>query len=279
MKKLLTRTITGCIYVALIVFSLIYPDSTPFLILFSLLTVLGLYEFYHLVDNNGEKKKITLYLDIIGGVILFGSIYWQQNVPEAEAVWFAPYLLYFLTRMVIQLYSVESNAITHLAHSFMGQVYVALPLALLNIIYASYGERMLLALFIFIWLNDTGAFCIGSLLGKHRLFERISPKKSWEGFWGGLSLCILASLAFYLFANEFFRGPSLWAWIGFAITVSVFATWGDLCESLIKRTLKVKDSGKILPGHGGILDRIDSLLVVSPAVLLYFIIIYSFLSM
>ena len=128
---------------------------------------------------------------------------------------------------------------------------------------------MLLALFIFIWLNDTGAFCVGTLIGKRRLFERISPKKSWEGFWGGLGLCILLAVVISYWFNDVFSGPNLYTWIGLSIVVSVFSTLGDLCESLIKRSIGVKDSGKLLPGHGGILDRIDSLLLVSPTALFF----------
>mgnify|MGYP003461984886 FL=1 len=132
---------------------------------------------------------------------------------------------------------------------------------------------MLLAIFIFIWLNDTGAYCVGTLIGKHRLFERISPKKSWEGFWGGLILCVISGIAIATWLNSYFNGPQLYGWIVLAAIVSIFSTWGDLCESLIKRSIGVKDSGKILPGHGGILDRIDSLLLVSPTALLFFTIL------
>jgi phosphatidate cytidylyltransferase len=154
----------------------------------------------------------------------------------------------------------------------MGQLFVALPLSLLNFIYYK-NPLLLLAIFIFIWLNDTGAYCVGSLIGKHRLFERISPKKSWEGFWGGLILCVISGIAIATWLNSYFNGPQLYGWIVLAAIVSIFSTWGDLCESLIKRSIGVKDSGKILPGHGGILDRIDSLLLVSPTALLFFTIL------
>ncbi len=279
MKKLITRTITGSIYVALIVFTLLNNTSTSFFIFFAALTALGLFEFNHLVGDKSEKIKVTSTIDSIGGLILFTSVYWTINDPDIGLIWLSPYLLYILARLIVELYLRDKNPLTSWAYSFMGQLYIALPLALLNIIYESYGPRTVLALFIFIWLNDTGAFCVGTLIGKRRLFERISPKKSWEGFWGGLILCVLSSIGFYLWGNEFFKGPGLFIWIGFAIVVSVFATWGDLCESLIKRTLNIKDSGKILPGHGGILDRIDSLLLVSPAVLIYFILVSCIMNM
>ncbi len=130
---------------------------------------------------------------------------------------------------------------------------------------------VLLAMFILIWLSDTGAFCVGSLMGRHKLFKRISPKKSWEGFFGGLLFCLAASAFFYFYGNGVFGYLNLWQLLGMGAVVCVFGTWGDLVESLIKRSLGVKDSGSLLPGHGGILDRIDSLLLVTPALLLYLV--------
>ena len=118
-------------------------------------------------------------------------------------------------------------------------------------------------------MNDTGAFCVGSLIGRHRLFERISPKKSWEGFWGGLFFTIVAAVIIDTYFPAYFSEFDVIRWVGMAIVVSAFSTWGDLAESMVKRTAGVKDSGHLLPGHGGILDRIDSLLFVVPAVLIY----------
>lgn len=268
MKKLFTRAITGSAYVALIAISLLIESPILFIILFSLFTILGIWEFQTLT-NKGDKHTVSIILDILGGVIMFLSFYWKTNHPEVGMEILTPYLLYLIIRNIYQLYTKSTNILDNWAYSFMGQLFIALPLSLLNIIYTNYNPQMLLAIFIFIWLNDTGAFCVGSLIGKNRLFERISPKKSWEGFWGGLSLCVLSSIGFYYCGNTFFNGPSLAVWIGLSSIVSIFSTWGDLCESLIKRSLGVKDSGNILPGHGGILDRIDSLLLVSPTVLIY----------
>ena len=128
-------------------------------------------------------------------------------------------------------------------------------------------------MFMFIWLYDTGAYCVGMLLGRHRLFERISPKKSWEGVIGGVLACIAGAYITHVWFDEFFQSPGLSVWLGMSVVVAVFATMGDLVESLIKRTVGVKDSGNILPGHGGILDRIDSLLLVAPAVLIYLLLV------
>ena len=276
MKKLITRAITGGAYVALIVISLLIDSPILFVLLFAIFLILGINEFQSLTNNNKEHKIIK-GLDILGGLIMFLSFYWKSTHPETGIEIIAPYLAYIIIRNIYQLYIKAGNILEEWAYSFMGQFFVALPISLLSIIYNNYNPKILLAVFIFIWLNDTGAFCVGSLIGKNKLFERISPKKSWEGFWGGLFLCVFTSIIFYYFGNSFFNGPELAVWIGLSIIVSIFSTWGDLCESLIKRSLGVKDSGNILPGHGGILDRIDSLLLVSPTVLLYFSII-SFLA-
>jgi phosphatidate cytidylyltransferase len=192
---------------------------------------------------------------------------------------FVPYLVLIIYLMVGELYKKKPNPIHNWAYALMSQLYVALPFALLNVLAFSTGavstdgEMMVtgynpilpLSIFIFTWINDTGAYCSGMLFGKHRLFERISPKKSWEGFAGGLVVCLLASMLMY----RLFPFLPMWAWAGLALTVVVFGTWGDLTESLLKRQLQIKDSGNILPGHGGMLDRFDSSLMAIPAAVVY----------
>jgi phosphatidate cytidylyltransferase len=146
------------------------------------------------------------------------------------------------------------------------------------------SPQMVLAIFFLIWINDTGAFIVGCTIGKHKLFERISPKKTWEGFFGGLIFTCIAAIAFGIWGSDFFNGInrmlvgdtilySIGSWIGLGLIVSVFGTWGDLIESMTKRSLRVKDSVNIIPGHGGILDRIDSLLLVMPATAIYLLIL------
>ena len=156
----------------------------------------------------------------------------------------------------------------------LSQLYVALPFALLNVLAfqnspetssVTYNPILPLSIFVFIWLSDTGAYCVGSLIGKHRLFERISPKKSWEGSIGGAGFSIASSFVF----AHFFPFISMWQWAGLAVVVVIFGTWGDLTESLMKRQLGIKDSGNILPGHGGMLDRFDSALMAIPAAVFY----------
>ena len=276
-KNIFTRALSGSIYVALIVAALLLPSPYMFIGLFALFIVLGTVELHHLVDNKASviaNKRTAIALDCIGGLALF-TTFWGLNFNPSGSVTqvaIAAYLLYFALRMILQLYMKSDNALQSLADSALTQVYVALPLSLLNILY---DEGVLLAIFILIWLNDTGAFCVGSMLGKHRLFERISPKKSWEGFWGGMAFCIIAGVVFY-FCGGTFGNLKLAEWIMLGICASAFSTWGDLAESLLKRTLKVKDSGHLIPGHGGILDRIDSLLLVSPTSVIFFILIELF---
>ena len=268
MKKFLTRAITGGVYVALIITSLLIESPILFLALFSAFIIQGIWEF----DSMTGKGKINpslKVLDIFGGITMFYSFAIAVNYPELGLKMAIPYLAYIVVRNIIQLYIKSDNVLESWAYSMMSQVFVALPLSLINIIYTTINPLMLLAIFLFIWLNDTGAYCVGSLIGKHRLFERISPKKSWEGFWGGLILCIVTAFAIHTWGNDIFKGPNLYGWIGFSILVSILSTYGDLCESLIKRSLGVKDSGNILPGHGGVLDRIDSLLLVAPAALAF----------
>ena len=155
----------------------------------------------------------------------------------------------------------------------LSQLYVALPFALLNTLAFQYSPESNtvtftklypLSLFIFLWASDTGAYCSGMLFGKHKLFPRISPKKSWEGSIGGGILAVLISaLICSLVKTNYLE------WAGFALVVVVFGTWGDLVESLFKRQLGINDSGHILPGHGGILDRMDSSLLAIPASVIY----------
>lgn len=160
-----------------------------------------------------------------------------------------------------------------LAYTFLAMAYIALPLALAAMM-SDYSMRYLLLLvFVMIWINDTGAFLTGTAFGRHRLYERLSPKKSWEGFFGGLVFSAATGFVAALVLPQYlsFLNPLVGALLG--VAVSVLATWGDLFESLLKRTAGVKDSGHIMPGHGGILDRIDSFLFVIPplAILIFFI--------
>jgi len=270
MKNILIRAITGIIYVAVIL-SGILGGPYAFAGLFAIITALCLWEFYGLVDKIENVDTCRIF-NVAGGVYFFFATFLFSYKGAGFSI-FLPYFGYVMLVFILELYRKKDNPLLNLAYSFLGQVYIALPVALLNriaflpagqeVIYNS--DLILVALFVFIWANDTGAYLIGVTWGKNRLFERISPKKSWEGFFGGMVFTILASLVFFHFCH----GMNCIQWIELAILVVIFATFGDLSESLMKRTLNVKDSGKALPGHGGFLDRFDSMLFAIYALFFY----------
>ncbi|MBO4804052.1 MAG: phosphatidate cytidylyltransferase [Muribaculaceae bacterium] len=273
MINLIKRALTGAVYIALIVAAILLLDNSPvmYLLVFPLLIVLGIGELITMAKDDATQSWLVNIIDMLGGVGLFVAFYLHFNGGEMEsrAMWLLPIAAYLLLRTIVQLYRPQQNAVHSLERSFLALGYVALPVSMLNCIMSISAPRLLLGLFLFIWLYDTGAYCVGVLLGRHRLFERISPKKSWEGVIGGVLLCVAGAFASDYWFNEVFQVPDLMFWVGLSVVVAVFATFGDLVESLIKRTVGVKDSGHIMPGHGGILDRIDSLLLVVPAVLIY----------
>lgn len=270
MKNLLIRALTGIVFVAVIVGAIcIYPIS--FMIIFGLITLAILWEFYGLVEHY-DNKPLKRFLYSLAGMYLFCAsfAYAQQMI---DGVIFLPYLFFLICIVIAELYYKDVNPIKNWALTFFAQFYCAGSFSLLAFISTisdggggvRYYPYFVLAIFVFVWLNDTGAYLVGSLLGKHRLFERISPKKSWEGFWGGFVVAVAASQIFAHYIPQ----VSWYIWLGFAIVVVVFGTFGDLVESLMKRTLEVKDSGRVLPGHGGMLDRFDSVLLAVPAAYIY----------
>lgn len=270
MKNLIIRALTGIIFVVVLI-SAIYIHPIFFLILFCIITGLTLWEFGGLVKHY-ENANLQRTVNVLGGVYLFIATFVYANGLTDGKI-FLPYLLFIMLTMIAELYYKAPNPINNWAFTLFAQVYCAGSFSILNFIGAepgtpgvmSYTPLFIMAIFIFVWLDDTGAYLVGSLIGKHKLFERISPKKSWEGFFGGLILSLASSQAFARFAPEINRMN----WLGLAATVVLFGTWGDLIESLLKRTLGVKDSGNVLPGHGGMLDRFDSVMLAVPASYIY----------
>ncbi len=275
MKNLLLRTISGIVFV-LVVLSGIWFGPYSFAGVFGLITVLCLYEFYKLM-NLQEGVSVRPLINCAAGLYLFLSTFMSFHWGYPFFLLFLPYLFYMISIFVTELYLRKSNPIHNWAYSFLGQMYIAVPFSLLNILCFRSGTSgetvyqpvLLLALFAFIWINDTGAYLVGVSIGKHRLFERISPKKSWEGFFGGALFAIASSLAFAYYVPDL----STMQWICLSAVTVVFATWGDLVESLLKRTIGVKDSGNMIPGHGGILDRLDSVMLAAPALTFFYFII------
>ena len=270
MKNLIIRALTGIIFVVVLI-SAIYIHPIFFLILFCIITGLTLWEFGGLVKHY-ENANLQRTVNVLGGVYLFIATFVYTNGLTNGKI-FLPYLLFIMLTMIAELYYKAPNPINNWAFTLFAQIYCAGSFSMLNFIGAepgtpgvmSYTPLFIMAIFIFVWLDDTGAYLVGSLIGKHKLFERISPKKSWEGFFGGLILSLASSQAFAWFAPEINRMN----WLGLAATVVLFGTWGDLIESLLKRTLGVKDSGNVLPGHGGMLDRFDSVMLAVPASYIY----------
>lgn len=272
MNGLLKRTLSGAVYVAVIIAGILC-GPVAFAVLSLLLGALAINEFSRLTEPHPKSVWVLRLLDVLGGMLLIGSVNGYLAGVFALPTILTPYLTYIIARMVMQLCEPRVNALKSLALSFAGQMYVALPLALMSVIYYYVGSpHLLLGLFIMIWLNDTGAFLVGSRIGRHKLWPRISPKKSWEGLWGGVAFAVVAGLGFGVFWPNYFGGIPMWTLAVLGAWTALFATFGDLVESLIKRTVGVKDSGTLIPGHGGILDRIDSLLLVIPAAV-YFLIL------
>ena len=258
-NNLTLRFATGLLFVAIIVASiLVHPLA--FLIVFCLITGLTLWEFYSLMMTRGNSY-LEGTIGVICGMYLFIASFIYSHWMAGPAI-FLPYLLFLMFIMISQLYYRAPDPVSNWAVSFLGQVWIAGSFSLLNLILI---PQLVLAVFVFIWINDTAAYVFGTALGKHKLFLRISPKKSWEGCISGLIFVVIAACVFFFFIREI----SLLNWLGLAVTVFIFGTWGDLVESLFKRTLDVKDSGNILPGHGGMLDRFDSFLMAVPAAYIY----------
>ena len=275
MKNFIQRAITGLIFVAVLI-GCIVGGPLSFGLLFCLISALATAEFCNLM-NQQEGVKINRNICVLGSAALFLCFFYYGMNP-AETGIFIPYLIIIIYLMISELYLKKEHPLNSWAYAMFSQVYIGLPFALLNVLaFQSIGTESMsqylfilpLSIFIFNWVNDTGAYCTGMLLGKHPLFKRISPKKSWEGSIGGATFCIVASVAL----AHFFPILTTATWIGLALTIVVFGTWGDLTESLMKRQLGIKDSGNILPGHGGIMDRLDGICFNALFSLIFFAII------
>ena len=269
MKNVITRSISGIIYVGVLV-GAVLAGGVWLIILLSLLAATGTFELL-LITREGKMPRFASLLDISAAIMLQIAVGMSSiSAPRTGIALFFVYLMLIIARWVTQLYATHTNAVHSLARSMLAQCYVAAPLALLSVLYHITSPQIILAILIFIWVNDTGAFCVGSTMGRHKLFERISPKKTWEGFWGGMLFCVIAAFVMRGCFPQYYGELTYGTMARLGILISIFATFGDLLESLIKRTAGVKDSGNIIPGHGGILDRIDSLLMVIPVAFIYF---------
>lgn len=264
MKNLVTRALSGIVYIGLIV-GAIFAGYIWTSALMGLFAVLAMYEFHKITILDGGYTPVRLLGLILACIAALALVFTNVSGIFGSAIMLLIAVSAVIARLVLTLYDSKSpSAFEDMAKWMLSVVYIALPLACAS---ALWIDRFLLAVFVMIWLNDTGAYCVGSFFGRIKLFERLSPKKSWEGFFGGLVFCVAGALFFYY--SGLIYGTEFWAWFGAGILTCVFATWGDLFESLIKRSYHTKDAGNLIPGHGGILDRIDSLLFVAPVLLIY----------
>ena len=265
MKNLVLRSLSGVIYVALIVGAIVGGLSWS-TALFSIFCVVAMLEFQHITMGPAIKgiDVVTRTLDVVAGLILVNVVYILDFPEIIMTICIGMAFGYSVLRFILALYDKGEHPLADTTWSILSLSYIAVPLMMLSILCSEQeGWKIVLTMFIMIWLNDTGAYCVGSLLGKHQLFARLSPKKSWEGFVGGFAFCLAAGVGAYYLVGEPF---TLVEWLCFGAMTCVLSTWGDLFESLIKRTNHIKDSGHIIPGHGGILDRIDSMLFASVGV-------------
>lgn len=269
MNNFWKRTLTGIAFVAVVVTAIWFqPSYNTLSALFALVCALGMHEFYTICNSN-EHTKVCVAYYLVSGLVLYAAFFWYSY--EGSWLLMPLYALLCVGAFILELYRNQSHPIHNLAFGFLGQLMVALPFALINLM-GMLPYYFVLGLFVELWVFDTGAYVVGCRLGRHRLFERISPKKSWEGELGGM---LFAGLAAWLFASLTHTSVALW--LGFALIVVVAGTYGDLCESMLKRAYGVKDSGNALPGHGGILDRFDSLLLALPFAYCYFNLITNYL--
>ena len=266
MKDFTKRSVTGIIYVVLMLAGAsLHPIL--FAVIFGGFLILTQLEFYKLVEETAgiaTGKTIGLVLGILYFFVCFGIV--NAILPAKSYLLFFPALIFIF---LAEVFSERPGIIQNSAVNFTGFVYVALPFSLLNfMVYPAYPANsvfdptILIGVFFLVWSYDSMAYLAGSKFGKHKIFPRISPKKSWEGFIAGMLFTLLMGVVNSLLFSQ----SSLTNWLVIAALVVVFGTLGDLFESVIKRRLKVKDSGAMLPGHGGLLDRFDSLLFVIPVV-------------
>lgn len=258
-KNLGIRTISGAVLVALIVVAAIEPSHYWFYAVFWIITIFSTAEFVKI--NHGDKLHAGLYS--VASLLLFTAASAYYLDLKVNLLYTAlAYCAYILVLLLIELWLKAENPIHNWELLALSQLYIAVPMLCMC---ALRGVNMLLALFVLIWVNDTFAFLTGSYLGKHKMFERISPKKSWEGFIGGNIFALGAALVF----AHYMTGYTILQWLIMGEIVIVFGTLGDLVESLMKRTLGIKDSGDTIPGHGGFLDRFDSAIVASVALTIF----------
>lgn len=268
MNKLITRTITGIVLV-LVMLTAVIASQYSYALLFLLILTSSITEFSNLFKQSEVKPNRWLCYSV--SILLYLTTFLIAS-GTLEIRYFLGLLPLFLIIMAAELYRKKEKPVENIAVTIFSIIYLAIPLSLANFLVfskilngSSYTPKLLIALFVLIWIYDSGAYLFGISIGKHRLFERISPKKSWEGAIGGTLTAILASW----FISGFFPEIKIIHWIVISVLIVLSSTFGDLTESMFKRYFGIKDSGNLLPGHGGVLDRFDSLFFASPVIVVY----------
>jgi phosphatidate cytidylyltransferase len=267
LKNFYKRSLTGIAFVAVLGGGIVFHPATLFL-LFAVIIGLGLWEFYRLI--HATELKPNKIAGLVAGLAFFAvTCLYASGVITTTGFWFVVPFVYAI--VIAELYRKQLMPFQNIALSLLGVLYVAIPLSLLVLLgfpqltIPAYQPTMILGYFFLLWSSDTGAYLTGISIGRHPMFARVSPKKSWEGFAGGMVLTLLVAY----FISKYFTTISTIDWLVIALIICIFGVLGDLIESLLKRSLQIKDSGNILPGHGGILDRFDSVLFSVPMVFLY----------
>lgn len=265
MKTFFTRATTGAIF-AIVLLGCIWLHMYSFLLLGLLIISVGMWEFYTSIQTINIKPQKILGI-VIGTLFFIGNFLFTSYLFDARI--FMPFFLLPWLVFIVEMYFKREQPFTNIAYTLLGIIWIAAPISLLNYIVfyqsSNYHPQILFGCVFLIWANDTFAYIFGVTLGKHRLFQRISPKKSWEGSIGGA----FSTLGIACLISIFFKDIQLINWLIIATIIVVVGTYGDLAESLFKRSLNIKDSGTLLPGHGGILDRFDSMFLAIPFVFVY----------
>jgi phosphatidate cytidylyltransferase len=263
-KNFIVRTVTGVLFIFLVGWS-IYSGPWHYTVIFSVFNFIALLEYYRLVNKEGGRKLVIEGLLVGVSLLPIVAMILTNNAGPEILAYILP--LIFLT-FILEIYRNKPDPIKQISTSILGPILISLPFTLLlytSFLGGQYDAKLLLGFFILLWTNDTGAYLVGMSFGKRRLFERISPKKSWEGFWGGFILSLIAAWFYGNWADSISKTD----WMVLAVIIVVFGTFGDLSESLFKRSVNVKDSGSFLPGHGGIMDRFDGMFLAAPMIATY----------
>lgn len=269
MKNIYTRTLTGIVFLITVIGSILL-DPLAFLLVFSVFNFIGLKEFYKLAKlsstNNTSAKAPEYY---IFGMLIY-AIIGLSGLGYIDIRYSSIIFVIFFIQIAFELFRKENPSWKNIAIKLTGYIYISIPFGLMNSLFYSGAVDVprvgiLIGMFVLVWTGDIFAYLIGGMFGKHKLMERISPKKTWEGSIGGLVFAFVAAYVMSIFVDQL----NFVEWMVLALIIVISATIGDLAESLLKRNAGVKDSGTIFPGHGGVLDRFDAVIFATPMVFIY----------